>query len=40
MKNYVSVKHFEDEDVNLDDVNAVFDDPEVGKDLGTILASM
>ncbi|XP_038885498.1 CBL-interacting serine/threonine-protein kinase 8 [Benincasa hispida] len=27
-KNYVSVKLFEDEDVNLDDVNAVFDDPE------------
>ncbi|KAA0065073.1 CBL-interacting serine/threonine-protein kinase 8 [Cucumis melo var. makuwa] len=27
-KNYVSVKLVEDEDVNLDDVNAVFDDPE------------
>lgn len=30
-KNYVPVRLLEDEDVNLDDVNAVFDDPEVGK---------
>ena len=30
-KNYVPVKPFEYEDVNLDDVNAFFDDPEVGK---------
>lgn len=30
-KDYVPVKLFEYEDVNLDDVNAVFDDPEVGK---------
>lgn len=27
-RNYVPAKHFEDEDVNLDDVYAVFDDPE------------
>ncbi|XP_068656303.1 CBL-interacting serine/threonine-protein kinase 8-like isoform X2 [Aristolochia californica] len=29
-RNYVPAKHVEDEDVNLDDINAVFDDPEVG----------
>lgn len=37
-KNYVPVKLVEYEDVNLDDVNAVFDDPEVGKDLSITLA--
>ncbi|XP_031279249.1 CBL-interacting serine/threonine-protein kinase 8-like isoform X3 [Pistacia vera] len=31
-KNYVPVRLLEYEDVNLDDVNAVFDDPEVGKE--------
>lgn len=30
-KNYVPVRLLEYEDVNLDDVNAVFDDSEVGK---------
>ena len=30
-RSYVPVRHVEDEDVNLDDVYAVFDDPEVGK---------
>ncbi|XP_044510543.1 CBL-interacting serine/threonine-protein kinase 8-like isoform X2 [Mangifera indica] len=30
-KNYVPVRLLEDEDVNLDDVNAVFDDPEEGQ---------
>ena len=30
-KGYVPVRLLEYEDVNLDDVNAVFDDPEVGK---------
>lgn len=28
-KNYVSIKYREDEEVNLDDVDAVFDDIEV-----------
>lgn len=31
-KGYVPIKLVEYEDVNLDDVNAVFDDPEVGPD--------
>lgn len=30
-RSYAPVRHVEDEDVNLDDVYAVFDDPEVGK---------
>lgn len=30
-RSYVPVRLIEYEDVNLDDVNAVFDDPEVGK---------
>lgn len=30
-KGYVPARLFDYEDVNLDDVNAVFDDPEVGK---------
>lgn len=29
MKNYVPARFVENEDVNLDDVYAVFDDPEV-----------
>lgn len=29
-RNYVTVKYGEDEEVNLDDVRAVFDDIEVG----------
>lgn len=29
-KNYVTIRHGEEEDVNLDDVRAVFDDIEVG----------
>lgn len=32
-KNYVPARLLEYEDVNLDDVNAVFDDSEVGKTL-------
>ncbi|XP_039052368.1 CBL-interacting serine/threonine-protein kinase 8-like isoform X2 [Hibiscus syriacus] len=31
-KNYVPVRLFEYEDINLDDVNAVFDDPEIDKE--------
>ena len=31
-KGFVPVRLIEYEDVNLDDVNAVFDDPEVGTD--------
>lgn len=36
-KSYVPVRLVEYEDVNLDDVYAVFDDPEVGKALNMLI---
>lgn len=36
-KNYIPAKLLEYEDVNLDDVNAVFDETEVGKALRSCI---